>query len=247
MLGIGEVQMFLDMPDEAHKTFERVVDLYPDDVLGYFYVAMSARHRGDIVGSAQVLAACPDREHAMYPYFVSLHAWEAHEFEAGNRALEKTAGPMYADEMRVYPNTILSGLNHLMAGDSVAARADLEAALDTLRTLAVERPDDHRLYGAMGLALAGLGRGEEAVANGRRSVELYPMSKDRYGATWQLIELARIYALAGYKDEALAQLDDLLSIPSIVTTDWIRIEPAFDTLHDDPRYEALLRKYEPTS
>lgn len=52
---------------------------------------------------------------------------------------------------------------------------------------------------------AGLGQPETAIANGRKSVEMYPMSKDRYGGPWRLIEMALIYALAGHVDEAIDQ------------------------------------------
>ena len=146
-----------------------------------------------------------------------------------------------------YPRTLHTGLAHLANGDEAAARADLEAASKTLEALIRERPDDHRLYGALGLAQAGLGEGDAAVANGRRSVELYPMSKDRFGGPWRLMEMAKIYGLAGYVDEALDQIDELLSVDCYATPTWVRLRPEFDSIRNDPRFEELLRKYDPTT
>jgi tetratricopeptide (TPR) repeat protein len=154
---------------------------------------------------------------------------------------------IFAEEMHVYPKGILSGLALLAKGDVAAARADLAAALDTLNALVAERPDDHRLYSSIGLCQAGLQQPKAAVANGRKSVEMYPLSKDHYGATWRLEEMAIIYAMAGYRKEAIEQLDEILSMPGPVTTYTIEFNPAFDWLRDDPDFQAMIRKHKPTS
>lgn len=70
------------------------------------------------------------------------------------------------------------------------------------------------------------------------------MSKDRYGGPWRLIEMARIYALAGYADEALTQLDELLSVDCYVNANWVNQNPTFDRIRRDPRFAELLRKYD---
>jgi hypothetical protein len=56
--------------------------------------------------------------------------------------------------------------------------------------------------------------------------------------------MASIYTMAGRYDDALDELEYLLSIPSPYTVQFLAVTPAFDPLRDHPRFQALLEKYE---
>ena len=100
------------------------------------------------------------------------------DYDAAIEVLEQMPQSIINDEGIVYPKSLFLGLMRLAKGDSVAARIDFGAAKQTLIELIAERPDDHRLYSSLGLAQAGLGDFETGVANGRKSVDMYPISKD---------------------------------------------------------------------
>jgi serine/threonine-protein kinase len=106
------------------------------------------------------------------------------------------------------------------------------------------RPHDYRLHIALGHALAILGRTEEAVRAGEHAVELMPISKDALEGSDQAIELAKIYARVGEVDKALDLIDELLSIPSLLSVGLLRLDPAWDPLRDDPRFQTLLETYD---
>ncbi len=55
--------------------------------------------------------------------------------------------------------------------------------------------------------------------------------------------LAAIYSLVGEPEAAIDQIEDLLSIPSLVTVDWLRLHPSWDPLRDHPRFQEILEKY----
>ena len=59
-----------------------------------------------------------------------------------------------------------------------------------------------------------------------------------------LIELAKIYTCVGEIDKALDLIDELLSIPSWLSVGLLRLDPAWDPLRDDPRFQALFEKYD---
>jgi hypothetical protein len=94
----------------------------------------------------------------------------------------------------------------------------------------------------LGLALAYLGRKADAVREGRRGVELMPISRDGYLGPYVQLQLARIYILTGEPDLALDQLEPLLKVPFYLSPEWLRIDPAFDPLRATPRFRKLVGK-----
>jgi tetratricopeptide (TPR) repeat protein len=117
-----------------------------------------------------------------------------------------------------------------------SARAILEKELDA-------HPNDHRVHSALGIAYAGLGRKEDAIREGKRGVELFPVSKDALIGPVRIWDLAEIYTMVGEYDAALDEIEYLLSIPSLMSVPWLRLDPIWDPLRDHPRFQALLEKY----
>jgi tetratricopeptide (TPR) repeat protein len=88
-----------------------------------------------------------------------------------------------------------------------------------------------------------LGRKQDAIREGIRGVELYPVSKDAYFGPQRVDDLADIYVMVGQYDEALEQFEYLLSIPYGFSVEWLRLDPRYDPLRDLPRYQKLVEKY----
>ena len=93
---------------------------------------------------------------------------------------------------------------------------------------------------SMGIVLAYLGRKDEAIREGLRGVELNPVSKDGFGGPYIQLQLVRIYLLVGEPEKALDQLEPLLKIPYHLSPGWLRIDPTFDPLRNNPRFEKLV-------
>ena len=91
-----------------------------------------------------------------------------------------------------------------------------------------------------GLALAYLGRREEAIREGERGMELLPISRDAYTAAYDLHQVVRIYAILGEREKALDRLEELLRIPYYLSSGWISIDPNFARLRGHPRFEKLV-------
>lgn len=134
------------------------------------------------------------------------------------------------------------------AGDTAKASAIYVEIAARMRAALVERPDDADLHLALGFAYAGLGQKPEAVAEGERAVALMPMSKDALTGPDMLASQAQLYVRVGQLDQAIALIGRLLSIPNggPLSSELLRLDPAWDPLRDDPRFKALLLKYSNT-
>jgi TolB-like protein/Flp pilus assembly protein TadD len=142
------------------------------------------------------------------------------------------------------PKTLLEGEIYRLQGDEAKARTAFEHARVVSEQLLREAPDDPARHGQHGLILAALGQNQEAIAEGKRAVELVPESQDAFDGPLGTAALAQIYAWTGEFDEAFRLLDHLLSVPTHgLTVPMLELDPAWDPLRKDPRYQALIDKY----
>src|SRR5207237_7069639 len=103
-----------------------------------------------------------------------------------------------------------------------------------------ESPDDAARHGQLGLILAGLGQKDAAIAEGKRAVELLPESQDAFDGPEVTAVLAQIYAWTGEHDQAFSLLDHLLITANGITVPLLKLDPIWDPLRKDPRFEKLI-------
>jgi serine/threonine-protein kinase len=141
------------------------------------------------------------------------------------------------------PKALLKGIIHWLEGDKPKAQIEFEQSRIISEKLLREAPEDPARHTQHGLILAALGRKQEAIAEGTRAVELLPESKDAFDGPKITASLAEIYALTGQSDEAFRLLDHLLQVPNGLTVHTLKLDPAWDPLRKDPRFQALIEKY----
>ena len=153
---------------------------------------------------------------------------------------ERMSGPL--DNQFVYlPPTLLRALAWHLKGDRTRAGAAFDSARVELEAAAKSDPTEPRVRSALGLALAGLGRKEEALREGEEGVRLMPPEKEAWRGNWRVFQLARIETMVGEAASAIERLEYLLSIPFDLTVAELQIDPAWDPLREDPRFEKLVR------
>jgi serine/threonine protein kinase/tetratricopeptide (TPR) repeat protein len=137
------------------------------------------------------------------------------------------------------------GLVARMKGDAADARAAFSAARTQQEKAVRAAPDDASQLCFLGLIDAGLGRKEEALREARRAVELLPYTKDALNGTEILYFYAVTCAWIGEPDLAIEQLEILAQIPAGVSYGEIRLDPFWDPLRSDPRFEKIVASLAP--
>ena len=127
--------------------------------------------------------------------------------------------------------------------DEPEARAAFEKAKSSAEEQVRRSPDSEDAHIQLAKVLAQLGEKEAAVAEVQRATDLRPESKDAFGGPEITAGVAEVYAILGENDRAIEILDGLLSRPSAITVEGLKINPIWDSLRSDPRFQALLQKY----
>src|SRR5438552_4316405 len=144
------------------------------------------------------------------------------------------------------PKAFLEGRLYLYQGDKTKAQAAFERAKPVAEQLVRDAPGDPGRHVQLGAVLAGLGLKEEAINEGRKAVESVPESQDAFEGPQATAALAEIYALVGEYDEAFRLLDHLLKVPNGLTVPALKLDPVWDPLRKDPRFQTLIDKYAAT-
>jgi hypothetical protein len=91
--------------------------------------------------------------------------------------------------------------------------------------------------------LAYVGEKDAALAEAQRATELLPESKDAFGGPEIAEGVAEVYCIVGENGRAIEVLDGLLSRPSNITVPGLTVDPIWDPLRKEPRFQALIDKY----
>jgi tetratricopeptide (TPR) repeat protein len=132
-----------------------------------------------------------------------------------------------------------------LKGDETSARAAFMRARAQKEEEMRGHPDEAELLSDVGLIDAGLGRKEEALNEGRRAVELARSVKDVFIESYVRICLAMISAWTGERELALEQLEALTKTPGFHTYGNLRLNPMWDPLRGDPRFEKIVASLAP--
>ena len=140
---------------------------------------------------------------------------------------------------------LIEGVLARLTKDEDKARAAFTAARTLQERAVQDEPDYGPSLCVLGLIDAALGRKGEAVREGRRAVELLPVEKDAINGPLMIKYLAMIAAWAGDKDLACEQLAIAVQPPSTVSYGQLKLEPDWDPLRGDPRFEKIVASLAP--
>jgi TolB-like protein/class 3 adenylate cyclase/Tfp pilus assembly protein PilF len=235
---------------EALRKFDQVLDIVPGDVDTLAAKAAIAQAEGDLPRASALLAS-------IHPPAEDPQALETQLYQAILERRPEQIIPRLK-EILAKPDPALGSITgelrfylgwaQELAGDHTAAQESWRRARSELEPFLKEQPENFSLMGNLALISTGLGDKAAAFKLIERAMAVIWIEKDAVWGPIPIEILARVSARMGEPDRAIAALKKLLSIPYDgalaqnvpLTPALLRLDPMFDPLRNDPRFQKLV-------
>jgi TolB-like protein/tRNA A-37 threonylcarbamoyl transferase component Bud32/Flp pilus assembly protein TadD len=251
LVNLGSMYLWLHDYDQHIKIMDRIVALHPERRPGRLFRAfVEVSRRADTgpfrTAIENILTSEPGSEKdpfvASQRYTLALYD---RDWEAADRA---AALLPQKNSLRWSPQLgrdFWVGVVARLKGDETSARAAFMRARAQQEEEIRGHPDDVTLLADLGLIDAGLGRKQEALNEGRRAMELGSSVKDSGTEPYVKMCFAVICTWTGERELALGQLEASATSPGYYTYGNLRLNPMWDPLRGDPRFEKIVASLAP--
>jgi serine/threonine-protein kinase len=237
---LGELLLSTRHYPEAERVLDHALQLLPANLTVREDRATVALMQGDLAHAQAVINAAPKQvDPTALVAFVANYQDLMWVLNDGQQQLLLRLTPSAFDNDRGTWGIVFAQ-TYALQGNGARARVYADSARLAFEQELQASPQDAQRHVFLGLALAYLGQKAAAIREGQRGVALLPISRDAFVGPYVQHQLARIYLIVGEPEKALDQLEPLLKIPYLLSPGWLRIDPNFDPLRKNPRFQRLV-------
>jgi tetratricopeptide (TPR) repeat protein len=244
--------MFQRRFDEARRELEQVLNIIPDDTMTFVQEAGIAQAQGDLKRAAALLDPLPlsnSNVRTAKCYQSLLERSPSRIISQIKEMLSRNSLTDPGD--RATTRGWLGWLEEVM-GDHAAALENWRQARSELEPYLKEhQPEYYFLIADLAMLSAALGDKTAAFNLAERGMITVPVEKSALFGPMMIEVLARVAALTGERDRAIASLQALLDKPYAgplaanppITPALLRLDPMFDSLRADPRFQRMINSH----
>ncbi|HET7780135.1 MAG TPA: hypothetical protein VFL07_16450 [Rudaea sp.] len=243
---LGEIYLQLRHYAESEQAHLRAIDLAADPGAAHVRRAETLLYwKGDLAALRAALGALTpgsDAYSGNVSWFYRL-AWWSRDYAEAIRIAESNVADTWTEAGNlVLPRKLCLAQAYAASGDTAKANLLFEEVRGQVRAALQASPQSPDLHVSLGLADAGLGMKEEAIAEGKSGVALMPTSLDAFTGPVYLGKLAQIYVRVGANDAAIDILRQLFAMPAghVLTPALLKLDPVWDPLREDARFRNLV-------
>jgi serine/threonine protein kinase/tetratricopeptide (TPR) repeat protein len=229
--------------EKADSMCNQAMALAPDTPWPYLFKAFNIWIWKGANAESRTALLKVNKDHEWYNWAMYWQAVGEKNFQGEIERLNSIQDEWISNKCWAMPKSLLSAFIYDYLGEEKKAHNSYNAARILLEEKVTAQPDDPRYHSSLGLAYAGVGRKNDAIAQGKRAVQLLPLSKDAFYGVTSVHDLSAIYTMVEEYDAAFEQIELLLSIPSWISISWINMDPRYDSLHNNSKYQKLREKF----
>jgi tetratricopeptide (TPR) repeat protein len=237
----------MDRESESRAALDHALELAPESV--YFRLQRAAAEiswTGDISRARAILAKLPagqDPDGRVTSASCTLAIYQRNFPEAlrllqaypGETLPTVDSGGFGAQDTKIFGEAMI----HLYAGEFARAYQGFDAERWKAEAEVANNPRSANHHAGLALLYAQMAWKTPALNEAARALELEPPA-DPFARVWFHFNMARAYAWAGNPDAAFEQIERFRSFPWDYKLNNFRLDPVWDPIRKDPRFQKLI-------
>ncbi|MEJ2613520.1 MAG: protein kinase [Ignavibacteriaceae bacterium] len=230
--------------ENAEKYFNRAIELTPDFEDYYrSLISLYIDWKGNTKDAWTVFEKLKDKKPENTDLLlITLNIYDKN-FKTAINKLESLKTEYANDGAAYIPNSQMIALIYRYMKEYNLSKKYFEISIEQLKKKLLADSTDFRIYNSLSVCYAGLNNKEKALEQIKRGTNLNPFKEQSYFKFSRMLSFAEVYTLVGDYDNAIKQIDTILSKPGYFSVNRLKINPLFDPLRNLPGYKTLIEKY----